>query len=256
MNKSALQAYLVNNNLQEDGVYGYYEFNTGYKGFLYNNYYSGESYVLLSVTGINVISGGGNYLDSNGTLNSGDLISVSGEHKDIPFVIDATNGIVVSAFIDAGNVGGNVEGNIAGNPANYTGLYYQTPSYRISNTSGTGLVLDIKTVPNINSGTRYDLNPFSARGTSGMIQSAIEIDSLSLGSGYFTGNGCLQFSSGFDDTNWTMFIDCQVGPGFAIGKSKVLLTSYLAGWNSKSGFAVTIAGPKGMAVRHLKRYLS
>ena len=38
MNKSALRAYLNNNNLQEDGVYGYYEFNTGHKGFLYNNY--------------------------------------------------------------------------------------------------------------------------------------------------------------------------------------------------------------------------
>lgn len=240
MNKLALQAYLNNNNLQEDGVYGYYEFNTGYKGFLYNNYYSGQSYSLLSVTGINIISGGDLYVDSNGTSNSGDLISVSGEHKNIPFVIDATNGVVVSAYIDAGNVGGNVEANIAGNPPNYTGLFYQTPSYTISNTLGTGLVLDIKTVQNIDSGTRYDLNPFSARGTSGMIDSSINPSSPSLGSGYFTGNGCLQFSSGFDDTNWTMFIDCQVGAGFAIGKSKVLLTSYLAGWNSKSGFAVTI----------------
>ena len=239
MNKSALQAYLNNNNLQEDGVYGYYEFNTGYKNFLYNNYYSGENYVLLSVTGINVISGGGGYLDTSTTSNSGDLISISGEQKNIPFKIDATNGLVVSAFIDAGNVGGNVGGNIAGNPTNYTGLYYQTPSYVISNTTGTGLVLEFKTVPNINSGTRYDLNPLIARGTSGMIKSAIEIDSLSLGSGHFLGNGSLEFSSGFDDSNWTMFIDCTVPSEFAVGRSKVLLTSYY-GWASQSGFAVTI----------------
>ena len=239
MNKSALQAYLNNNNLQEDGVYGYYEFNTGHKNFLYNNYYSGENYVLLSVTGINVISGGGGYLDTSTTSNSGDLISISGEQKNIPFKIDATNGLVVSAFIDAGNVGGNVGGNVAGNPANYTGLYYQTPSYVISNTTGTGLVLEFKTVPNINSGTRYDLNPLIARGTSGMIKSAIEIDSISLGSGHFSGNGSLEFSSGFNDSNWTMFIDCNVPSEFAVGRSKVLLTSYY-GWASQSGFAVTI----------------
>lgn len=239
MNKSALQAYLNNNNLQEDGVYGYYEFNTGHKNFLYNNYYSGENYVLLSVTGINVISGGGGYLDTSTTSNSGDLVSISGEQKNIPFIIDATNGIVVSAFIDAGNVGGNVGGNVAGNPANYTGLYYQTPSYVISNTTGTGLVLELKTVQNINSGTRYDLNPLIARGTSGMIKSAIEIDSISLGSGHFSGNGSLEFSSGFNDSNWTMFIDCNVPSEFAVGRSKVLLTSYY-GWASQSGFAVTI----------------
>jgi len=239
MNKSALQAYLNNNNLQEDGVYGYYEFNTGHKNFLYNNYYSGENYVLLSVTGINVISGGGGYLDTSTTSNSGDLISISGEQKNIPFKIDATNGLVVSAFIDAGNVGGNVGGNVAGNPANYTGLYYQTPSYVISNTTGTGLVLELKTVQNINSGTRYDLNPLIARGTSGMIKSAIEIDSISLGSGHFSGNGSLEFSSGFNDSNWTMFIDCNVPSEFAVGRSKVLLTSYY-GWASQSGFAVTI----------------
>ena len=40
MNKSALQAYLDNNNLQTDGVYGYYEFNTGFQNFLFNNYYN------------------------------------------------------------------------------------------------------------------------------------------------------------------------------------------------------------------------
>ena len=239
MNKSALQAYLNNNNLQEDGVYGYYEFNTGHKGFLYNNYYSGQNYVLLSVTGISVISGGAGYLDTSAVNNSGDLVSVSGEQKNIPFKIDATNGLVVSAFIDAGNVGGNVGGNVAGNPANYTGLYYEVPSYTISNTTGTGLVLEFKTVPNIDSGTRYDLNPFLARGTSGMIKSAIENDSLSLGSGHFTGNGSLEFSSGFDDSSWTMFIDCKVPSEFAVGKSKVLLTSYY-GWASQSGFAVTI----------------
>lgn len=237
MNKLSLQAYLNNNNLQTDGIYGYYEFNTGYKGFLYNNYYSGENYVLLSITGINVISGGGLYADTAGINNSGDIISVSGEHKNIPFAIDATNGIVTSIALAPG---GNVEGNIAGNPANYTGLYYQTPSYNISNTNGTGLVLEIKTVPNIESGTRYELNPLVAKGTSGMISSGINPSSPNLGSGYFIGNGCLQFSSGFDDTNWTMFIDCQVGAGFAVGRSKVLLTSYRQGWNSKSGFAVTI----------------
>jgi hypothetical protein len=239
MNKLALEAYLNNNNLQPDGVYGYYEFNTGHKNFLYNNYYSGENYVLLSVTGINIISGGGGYLDTSSINNSGDLISASGEQKNIPFKIDATNGLVVSAFIDAGNVGGNVGGNVAGNPANYTGLYYQTPSYIISNTTGTGLVLELKTVPNIESGTRYDLNPLIARGTSGMIKSAIEIDSISLGSGHFLGNGSLEFSSGFDDSNWTMFIDCKVPSEFAVGRSKVLLTSYY-GWASQSGFAVTI----------------
>jgi hypothetical protein len=237
MNKSALQAYLANNNLQEDGVYGYYEFNTGHKGFLYNNYYSGENYVLLSITGINIISGGDLYQDTAGINNSGDIISVSGEHKNLPFTIDATNGVVTSITIVGG---GNIGGNIAGNPTNYTGLYYEVPSYNISNTSGTGLVLEIKTVTNIESGTRYELNPLVTKGTSGMIKSAIEIDSLSLGSGHFTGNGCLQFSSGFDDTNWTMFIDCQVGANFAIGRSKVLLTSYRQGWTSKTGFAVTI----------------
>ena len=77
MNKLALEAYLNNNNLQPDGVYGYYEFNTGHKNFLYNNYYSGQNYVLLSVTGIDVISGGGGYLDTSSINNSGDLISVS-----------------------------------------------------------------------------------------------------------------------------------------------------------------------------------
>lgn len=237
MNKSALQAYLNNNNLQEDGVYGYYEFNTGHKEFLYNNYYSGENYVLLSITGIDIISGGDLYKDTDGINNSGDIISVSGEHKNIPFTIDETNGIVTAiAFAP----GGNVAGNVAGNPDNYTGLYYQVPSYNISNPSGTGLVLEIKTVQNIESGTRYELNPLTVKGTSGMISSAINPSSPSLGSGYFTGNGCLQFSSGFDDTNWTMFIDCQVGAGFAVGRSKVLLTSYRQGWTSKTGFAVTI----------------
>jgi hypothetical protein len=239
MNKSALQAYLNNNNLQADGVYGYYEFNTGYKNFLYNNYYSGQNYALLSLTGISIVSGGDSYLTSANTNNSGDLISVSGEQKNIPFRIIASAGSVTSAYIDAGNVGGNVGGNIAGNPANYTGLYYEVPSFTISNTTGTGLVLNLKTVPNIDSGTRYDLNPFIARGTSGMIKSAIENDSLSLGSGYFTGNGSLEFSSGFNDSNWTMFIDCKVDSEFAVGKSKILLTSYYD-WLSQSGFAVTI----------------
>jgi len=158
MNKSALQAYLNNNNLQEDGVYGYYEFNTGHKEFLYNNYYSGENYVLLSITGIDIISGGDLYKDTDGINNSGDIISVSGEHKNIPFTIDETNGIVTAiAFAP----GGNVAGNVAGNPDNYTGLYYQVPSYNISNPSGTGLVLEIKTVQNIESGTRYELNPLT-----------------------------------------------------------------------------------------------
>jgi hypothetical protein len=239
MNKSALQAYLSNNNLQSDGVYGYYEFNTGYKNFLYNNYYSGQNYVLLSVTGISVVSGGGGYVSSVNTNNSGDLISISGEQKNIPFKIAASAGLVTSAFIDAGNVGGNVGGNVAGNPANYTGLYYEVPSFTISNTTGTGLVLNLKTVQNIDSGTRYDLNPFIAKGTSGMIKSAIEVDSISLGSGYFSGNGCLEFSSGFNDSNWTMLIDCKVGSEFAIGKSKILLTSYYD-WVLPSGFAVTI----------------
>lgn len=239
MNKSALQAYLNNNNLQEDGVYGYYEFNTGYKNFLYNNYYSGQNYALLSVTGISVISGGGGYVSSSNTNNSGDLVSISGEQKNIPFLITASAGTVVSAYIDAGNVGGNVGGNVAGNPANYTGLYYEVPSFTISNTTGTGLVLDIKTAINIDSGTRYELNPLLAKGTSGMIKSAIEVGSSSLGSGYFTGNGCLEFSSGFDDSNWTMFIDCKVDSEFAVGKSKILLTSYFD-WTLPSGFAVTI----------------
>ena len=72
-----------------------------------------------------------------------------------------------------------------------------------------------------------------------MIKSAIEVDSLSLGSGYFTGNGSLEFSSGFNDSNWTMFIDCKMGSEFAVGKSKILLTSYYD-WTLPSGFAVTI----------------
>ncbi len=239
MNKLALEAYLNNNNLQADGVYGYYEFNTGYKNFLYNNYYSGQNYALLSVTGISIISGGGGYVSSSNTNNSGDLVSISGEQKNIPFLITASAGTVVSAYIDAGNVGGNVGGNVAGNPANYTGLYYEVPSFTISNTTGTGLVLDIKTAINVDSGTRYELNPLLAKGTSGMIKSAIEVGSSSLGSGYFTGNGCLEFSSGFDDSNWTMFIDCKVDSEFAVGKSKILLTSYFD-WTLPSGFAVTI----------------
>ena len=225
MNKSALQAYLDNNNLQTDGVYGYYEFNTGFQNFLFNNYYSGQNYALLSVTGISIVSGGGGYLSSNTTNNSGDLISVSGEQKNIPFKIVASAGVVTSAFIDAGNVGGNVGGNVAGNPANFTGLYYEVPSFTISNTTGTGLVLNLKTVANTLSGTRYDLNPLLARGTSGMINSAIGSSSVSLGSGYFTGDGCLEFSSGFNDSDWTMFIDCKVDSTFAVGKSKILLTS-------------------------------
>ena len=239
MNKLALQAYLDNNNLQTDGVYGYYEFNTGFQNFLFNNYYSGQNYALLSVTGISVVSGGGGYVSSNATNNSGDLISVSGEQKNIPFKIVASAGVVTSAFIDAGNVGGNVGGNIGGNPTNYTGLYYEVPSFTISNTVGTGLVLNLKTIANTLSGTRYDLNPLLARGTSGMINSAIGSSSLSLGSGYFTGDGCLEFSSGFNDSDWTMFIDCKVDSEFAVGKSKILLTSYYD-WTLPSGFAVTI----------------
>ena len=239
MNKSALQAYLDNNNLQTDEVYGYYEFNTGFQNFLFNNYYSGQNYALLSVTGISVVSGGGGYVSSNTTNNSGDLISVSGEQKNIPFKIVASAGVVTSAFIDAGNVGGNVGGNVAGSPNNYTGLYYEVPSFTISNTVGTGLVLNLKTIANTLSGTRYDLNPLLARGTSGMINSAIGSSSLSLGSGYFTGDGCLEFSSGFNDSNWTMFIDCKVDSEFAVGKSKILLTSYYD-WTLPSGFAVTI----------------
>ena len=239
MNKLALQAYLDNNNLQTDGVYGYYEFNTGFQNFLFNNYYSGQNYALLSVTGISVVSGGGGYVSSNTTNNSGDLISVSGEQKNIPFKIVASAGVVTSAFIDAGNVGGNVGGNVAGSPNNYTGLYYEVPSFTISNTVGTGLVLNLKTIANTLSGTRYDLNPLLARGTSGMIKSAIGSSSLSLGSGYFTGDGCLEFSSGFNDSDWTMFIDCKVDSEFAVGKSKILLTSYYD-WTLPSGFAVTI----------------
>ena len=239
MNKLALQAYLDNNNLQTDGVYGYYEFNTGFQNFLFNNYYSGQNYALLSVTGISVVSGGGSYVSSNATNNSGDLISVSGEQKNISFKIVASAGVVTSAFIDAGNVGGNVGGNIGGNPTNYTGLYYEVPSFTISNTVGTGLVLNLKTIANTLSGTRYDLNPLLARGTSGMIKSAIGSSSLSLGSGYFTGDGCLEFSSGFNDSDWTMFIDCKVDSEFAVGKSKILLTSYYD-WTLPSGFAVTI----------------
>ena len=239
MNKLALQAYLDNNNLQTDGVYGYYEFNTGFQNFLFNNYYSGQNYALLSVTGISVVSGGGGYVSSNAANNSGDLISVSGEQKNIPFKIVASAGVVTSAFIDAGNVGGNVGGNIGGNPTNYTGLYYEVPSFTISNTVGTGLVLNLKTIANTLSGTRYDLNPLLARGTSGMIKSAIGSSSLSLGSGYFTGDGCLEFSSGFNDSDWTMFIDCKVDSEFAVGKSKILLTSYYD-WTLPSGFAVTI----------------
>ena len=239
MNKLALQAYLDNNNLQTDGVYGYYEFNTGFQNFLFNNYYSGQNYALLSVTGISVVSGGGGYVSSNATNNSGDLISVSGEQKNIPFKIVASAGVVTSAFIDAGNVGGNVGGNIGGNPTNYTGLYYEVPSFTISNTVGTGLVLNLKTIANTLSGTRYDLNPLLARGTSGMIKSAIGSSSVSLGSGYFTGDGCLEFSSGFNDSDWTMFIDCKVDSEFAVGKSKILLTSYYD-WTLPSGFAVTI----------------
>ena len=171
--------------------------------------------------------------------NSGDIIAVSGEQKNIPFKIDATNGLVVSAFIDAGNVGGNVGGNVAGNAANRTGLYFETPSFVISNTNGTGLVLELKTVANIESGTRYELNPLIAKGTSGMIQSAIKNNSASLGSGHFSGNGCLEFSSGFNDSSWTMFIDCKVDSEFAVGKSKILLTSYFD-WTLPSGFALTI----------------
>ena len=239
MNKLALQAYLDNNNLQTDGVYGYYEFNTGFQNFLFNNYYSGQNYALLSVTGISVVSGGGGYVSSNATNNSGDLISVSGEQKNIPFKIVASAGVVTSAFIDAGNVGGNVGGNIGGNPTNYTGLYYEVPSFTISNTVGTGLVLNLKTIANTLSGTRYDLNPLLARGTSGMIKSAIGSSSVSLGSGHFTGDGCLEFSSGFNDSDWTMFIDCKVDSEFAVGKSKILLTSYYD-WTLPSGFAVTI----------------
>jgi hypothetical protein len=72
-----------------------------------------------------------------------------------------------------------------------------------------------------------------------MINSAIGSSSISLGSGYFTGDGCLEFSSGFNDSDWTMFIDCKVDSTFAVGKSKILLTSYFD-WTLPSGFAVTI----------------
>lgn len=240
MNKQALQAYLRNNNLEEDGVYGYYEFNTGLNNLLYNNYYSGENYVLISVTGLKVIDGGQGYVSSVGTTNnSGDLISVSGEHKNIPFEITASNGIVTSAQIVPGNVGGNVEGNIAGNPGNYTGLYFETPNYSISNTAGEGLVLEILTVPNTISGTRLELNPFIIRGQTGTLSTAFDPASNNYGSGYFSGISSMQFQTGFLDENWTLFVDCNMPKQYAAGKSKILVTSYES-WNLPSGFALTI----------------
>lgn len=240
MNKQALQAYLRNNNLEEDGVYGYYEFNTGLNNLLYNNYYSGENYVLISVTGLKVIDGGQGYVSSVGTTNnSGDLISISGEHKNIPFEITASNGVVTSAQIVPGNVGGNVAGNIAGNPGNYTGLYFETPDYSISNTAGEGLVLEILTAPNTISGTRLELDPFIIRGQTGTLSTAFDPASSNYGSGYFSGISSMQFQTGFLDENWTLFVDCNMPKQYAAGKSKILVTSY-ENWNLPSGFALTI----------------
>lgn len=241
MQKEALEAYLKNNNLDISGVYGYYEFNTGHRDFIYNNYYSGENFVLLSVTGISVVSGGLNYSNSSNTNNSGDIVSIYGEHKNIPFKISTSAGAITSAYIDAGNVGGNVEGNVAGNTLGIlTGLYYETPNYSISNTAGTGAALEFKMYPNYDYGTRYDLNPFaSVAPNSGVVSGAIKPGSSHLGSGLFSGRDCLKFSSGFLDESWTFFIDYKVDKSFAPGKSKILLTSY-DNWNLPSGFAVTI----------------
>lgn len=235
MKKDALIAYLNNNTLDPSGIYGYYEFDTGRKNFLYNNYYSGENFVLLSVTGLT--SAGGVYYDGSET---GYIYSKYGEHKDIPFRVTVDgNGVITSAYIDAGNVGGNVQGNVIGGVG--TGLYYETPTAHIVSkdprTEGDLAFVDVKTFPNYDYGTRYDLSPFVSIGPStGVIASAF---TTSLGSGHFDGNDCLKFSSGFLDDNWTIIVDYQTDKNFAPGKSKIFLTSY-ENWNLPSGFAVTI----------------
>jgi len=233
MKKAALNAYLVNNNLDVSGVYGYYEFNTGRKTFLYNNYYSGDqSPVLFSITGLFVDEGGALYTNSD----VGTIYSKSGEHKDIPFRVNVNvNGTITSAYIDAGNTGGNVSGNVVGGVG--TGLYYETPTTFVASTNGEQAIIDPIMYPNYDYGTRYDLNPLVSLGPStGAIKSALDGN---LGSGHFSGRDCLRFSSGFSDDNWTMFIDCKIDKAFALGKAKVLLTSY-ENWTGPSGFAVTI----------------
>lgn len=237
MKKEALIAYLNNNNLDPTGVYGYYEFNTGRKQFLYNNYYSGENFVLLSVTGLKVpFPGAGVYYTQNDT---GYIYSKYGEHKNIPFrvTVDGGGGIT-SAYIDAGNVGGNVQGNVIGGLG--TGLYYETPdAYIISQdplTDGDLYFPQVLTTINYDYGTRYDLNPLVSVGLStGVIQSAF---TTTVGSGYFDGNDTLRFASSFSDTDWTMFVDYKTDKDFGLGKSKILLTSYDNSTNK--GFAVTI----------------
>lgn len=237
MKKEALTAYLTNNTLDTSGVYGYYEFNTGRKQFLYNNYYSGEqNYVLLSVTGLKVV-GGGVYYTTNDT---GYIYSKYREHKDIPFKVTVDGGgAITSAYIDGGNTGGNVQGNVIGGVG--TGLYYEIPDAYIiskdSRTEGDLYYPQVLTYVNYDYGTRYDLNPLVSFGVStGVIRSALQVD---LGSGHFSGRDCLRFSSGFNDLNWTMFIDLSISGGFAEGKSEVLLTSYDK-WTNNKGFAVTI----------------
>lgn len=242
MQKNALTAYLINNNLDASGVYGFYEFNTGFLSVLYNNYYSGQNFVISSVTGISVVSGGSGYAASNGINNSGDIISIYGEQKNIPFEIAVgAGGVITSAYIDAGNVGGNVEGNVAGNIGIYTGVFYETPTYTISNTTGENAVLEFKMYSNYIYGTRYDLNPLVQprsflNNTSGVVNGALN---TSLGSGYFTGTDSLKVGSGFIDDNWTMFIDYKSEKNYAPGKSKILLTSY-QDFTSAYGFALTI----------------
>lgn len=233
MKKEALNAYLLNNNLSQTGVYGYYEFNTGRKQFLYNNYYSGEqSPVLFSIVGFFIDEGGALYTNSD----IGTIYSKSGEQKDLPFRVTVNgNGTITSAYIDAGNVGGNAGGNVLGNVG--TGLYYETPTTFVASTNGEQAIIDPIMYANYESGTRYDLNPLVSFGSStGVIRSALQ---TSLGSGHFSGRDCLRFSSGFKDTDWTIFIDYKTNKDFALGKSKVLLTSY-DNWVTNKGFAVTI----------------
>lgn len=241
MNKDALNAYLSNNNLDPSGVYGYYEFNTGFRNFLLNNYYSGDNYFLFSVTGLEVISGGSGYSNSSfpGTGNSGDIVSVYGEYRKIPFAIQTSAGVITNAYTNANIAGGNVDGNVGTDGK--SGLYFETPTITISNTDGSGGVIAPILFENYVSGTRYDLHPMVGIevGGSGSISGAVNPSSPLYGSGYFTGKHCLRYSTGFNDDNWSIFVDFQTPDSFAVGKSKILITSYDS-WTLNSGFALTI----------------
>lgn len=238
MKKEILNVYLEQNNLPDDCVLGVYEFNTGSLNspILFNNYYSGTNYGLLSITGFQIISGGAGY--TNG--DTGRIVANSNEFVDLTFIVNTSAGTVDSAYMN-GNVGNIGTGNVAGNVG--TGLYFTVPIAEFPESeTGTGAVIIPLTRESIDYTTRYDLFPLVGIGaTSGPIRSGISPTSTTKGSGVFRGRDSLRFADKFDYDNWTVFIDFKnSGIDPFLGKSRILLSSYTSFTNTTGGFALTI----------------